>query len=1123
VLALQHRVIPPHLHLREANPHIPWDELPVVIPTERLPWPKRERPRLAGVSAFGMSGTNVHVVLEEAPEVAAASPAGASEESPLERPLHLLCLSAKNEAALQELAERYQDHLASHPDDAAADICFTANAGRDHFSDRIGVVAGSTAQLHERLTAYLAAGECAGLLSGRVTVGKPPQLAFLFTGQGSQYAGMGRELYLTSPAFRSSLEHCDQILAPLLDRPLLSLLFPEDPDQAHWLDQTVYTQPALFAFEYSLAQLWFSWGLRPSALLGHSIGEYVAACLAGVFSLEQGLSLVAARGRLMQRLPGEGAMAAVFAAATEVEAALAPWGGAVAVAADNGPRHTVVAGEARFVAEACATLGERGLRTRPLRVAQAFHSPLLEPMLGEFAELAARISYRAPQLPVISNLSGEVAGDEMAGADYWVRQARQRVRFGAGVASLAERGVGVCLEVGPQPTLSRLASESAEARAAGVEFLASLDRQGRDWEQMLGALSGLYLRGAEVDWAGFEVGYRRRRVALPTYPFQRERYWVSGGRVAAEPRPRAASPAAGTHPLLGGRVAEAWAEGARFEIGLSAAQPSYLSEHRVFGAAVVPAAAYLEMMRAAAGDLARGGAVELEGASFRRALVLAEGREQRLQVVARPGASGICEVRIYSASGEEVEPTWVLHATASALAAGHEEPVAPLDLGALRVRCPQEISAEELYESYRGQGLDYGPSFRPIQSLWRGEGEALALLRLPEGLEGEAARYGLHPALLDGGFQTLGAVFHMDGDRGGAGGDETYLPVGLRGLKVYEPPGRVLWCHARAAGEGGGRTESAELRLISPEGRLVAAAEGLEMRRASREAVLQQAQEPAENWLYEVVWREQAVTPRVAGGGGKGWLILTDGEGVGEELAARLRAGGEAVKVAWAGREWRELSADACELDAESAADYEQLLRWAEGDEGRLGGVVYFGALGAGEQGSEEGAGEPAGGAGPWEMKMGRRLGRACRTTLSLAQSLAGLPRAPRLWLVTGGAQAAGGSVTAEGLAQTPVWGLGKAIALEQPELKCTLLDLGPGPVAEAAATIFAEIVSGGEERQVAYRESRRYVARLARDGRGGTGDGARLRLPAREPFELRPAKGGEIGGPARSKSRSGP
>jgi acyl transferase domain-containing protein len=519
VLALQHREIPPHLHFHRLTPGVTLLKTTMVVPTAPMAWPARDGRRIAGVSSFGFSGTNAHVVLEEAP----ASPVAAPEAV---RPMHVLALSARSEPALVQLAERYVMHLERDPAPELADVCFTANSGRAHFAHRLGLVAGSREQAREQLAAFVAGTAAARPNHGTVR-GDAPGVVFLFTGQGSQYVGMGRELYETQPTFRKALERCAELLE--LDRPLLSVLLPKDGESSP-LDETAYTQPALFALEWALSELWRSWGIEPAAVMGHSVGEYVAACVAGVLSLEDALRLVAARGRLMQALPSGGAMAAVMAGEARVAAAIAPYGDALSIAAINGPEDVVVSGAETALTDLLARLHGEKVRAKRLAVSHAFHSALLDPALAELERVAGQVTWSAPRIALVSNVTGRFVEDGLlAQPAYWRCHARESVRFAAGMATLFGRGHRVFLEVGPDPTLLGLARRCAPDELEG-SWLPSLRRGRPEWGQILESLRDLYVLGAKVDWKGLDHDYPRRRVVLPTYPFQRSRFWVEGAR-----------------------------------------------------------------------------------------------------------------------------------------------------------------------------------------------------------------------------------------------------------------------------------------------------------------------------------------------------------------------------------------------------------------------------------------------------------------------------------------------------------------------------------------------------------------------------------------------------------------
>ncbi|MBU0485488.1 MAG: SDR family NAD(P)-dependent oxidoreductase [Proteobacteria bacterium] len=526
VLALGHHTIPGHLHFKAANPLLRLEAIPAMIPVEKIAWPnERAGGRLrAGVSSFGFSGTNAHLVLEEAPVI------GVTGDNEPERPLHLLTISAPTEDGLARLLARYRSFFDSASEESLADLAWAANTGRAHFNHRVSVVAGSVADIKEKLGASAGSVKQTGLFKG---VGAaPPKIAFLFTGQGSQFAGMGRELYDTQPTFRQALDRCAQVLDSILDLPLLEIIYPQKPGGKAVIDQTAYTQPALFSIEYALCELWKSWGVSPTGVMGHSVGEYAAACAAGVFSLEEGLALIAARGRLMQALPGDGAMAAIYAAEAVVLAAIRPFSGAISVAAVNGPQLTVISGLADPVAKVMAEFEGRGLRVQRLNVSHAFHSPLMEPILESFGKIAGKINYSAPQLDLIGNLTGELIGEEVPSASYWVGHVREAVRFAAGMEALYQQGYRLFIEIGPHPVLLGMGRKCLPAE--DCIWLPSLFRGGGDWQQMLRSLGELYVRGAKIDWQGFDRDYRRRKKSLPTYPFNGEKYWLKPGKAVRE-------------------------------------------------------------------------------------------------------------------------------------------------------------------------------------------------------------------------------------------------------------------------------------------------------------------------------------------------------------------------------------------------------------------------------------------------------------------------------------------------------------------------------------------------------------------------------------------------------------
>ncbi|HEX6270322.1 MAG TPA: amino acid adenylation domain-containing protein [Anaerolineales bacterium] len=556
VLALQHEAIPPHLHLKEINPYLSLEDSRLEIGTYLRPWKRRERPRFAGISSFGFGGTNAHLIVSEAPPVRSSAPT----LDGLERPRHIIALSAKTKSALRELARRISIPLES-VSEPLADIGFTTNTGRSHFEHRLAIQAGSTRELKAELDAFISNSESPNTSIGQVGPGRKPKIAFLFTGQGSQYLGMGLQLYETQPVFRTALDRCAEILKPILGRSLLEIIYPSDGSTE--LDQTTYTQPALFALECALAEMWRSWGIEPQAVLGHSVGEYVAAYVAGVFSLEDGLRLIAERARLMGALPRNGGMAAVFADATWVSEVLKAYQDQVSIAATNGPQNTVISGESVAVQAIMAYLAELGIASKPLAVSHAFHSPLVDPILDDFDSAARQMQFDTPRLALISNRTGDILEpDQVPDAAYWRDHIRAEVKFYKGMQSLASLGIDAFIEIGPNPVLLGMGQRCLPETQA--TWLPSL-RQGQDnWQVILNSLGKLYIQGAEVDWLGFDQGYTRHKVSLPNYPFERQRYWFQPPSTSHQPiqdRQSVALTAAhydnASHPLLGHRLRSA--------------------------------------------------------------------------------------------------------------------------------------------------------------------------------------------------------------------------------------------------------------------------------------------------------------------------------------------------------------------------------------------------------------------------------------------------------------------------------------------------------------------------------------------------------------------------------------
>nr|APD72077.1 type I polyketide synthase 12 [Streptomyces sp.] len=830
VLALRHGVLPQTLHVDAPSSHVDWKAGGVSLLTKPVEWPEGDRVRRAGVSSFGISGTNAHVLIEQAPRPTA-------EDTPAEdTPAETLAggprtggmrtggtrtgatpaiaqtvpgvvpwpVSGRGAAALDAQLDRIRTFAAAPaPGHTPLDIGFSLATTRSAFEHRAVLLASSG-------EAAGAAGAAELTEVARGTAGRG-RLALLFTGQGSQRPGMGRELYGRFAVFAEALDEVCAVLDPLLGCSLREAIQQErDEDTADGagpLDGTGLTQPALFAVEVALFRLVESWGVVPDFVAGHSIGEIAAAHVAGVFSLEDAARLVAARASLMAALPAGGAMVAVQAAEDEVRSLLA---GEVSIAAVNGPSSVVISGAEDGVLALAGRLAGEGRRTTRLPVSHAFHSSLMDPMLEEFRAVAAELAYRPPSVPVVSNVTGALATtDELCSAAYWVRHVRDTVRFGDTVTELAGHGVTTFLELGPDGVLSALVPESVQDPAVAALPLLRKDRP--EETAAVTALAGLYTRGVAVDWAALFAGTGARRVELPTYAFQRERFWPTVRAVAGDASGLGLT-AAG-HPLLGAAVTMAGSDETVLTGLLSARAHPWLADHRVEGRIVLPATAFAELALHA-GD--RAGADRLAELTLPAPLTLPEQDAVTTQVRVGPedAGTGHREVTVHARPAGRDEEPWTLHAR-GVLTPG--EPGEPgedaFDTTLWPPRDAQPVALDGLYERLAGAGMAYGPAFRGLLGVWRREAEVFAEVAQPAGA-GDSGAYGIHPALLDAAVRAAGA---LDPE----GGAATPLPVEWHGLTLHATGSATL--RVRITAGPGGIT----LRAVDATGAPVLSAESV--------------------------------------------------------------------------------------------------------------------------------------------------------------------------------------------------------------------------------------------------------------------------------------------------------
>jgi acyl transferase domain-containing protein/surfactin synthase thioesterase subunit/acyl carrier protein len=1058
-LTLKYGKIPPSLHFKRPNPKIDFGDSPFFVNACCGNW-QQETPRLAAVNSLGLGGTNAFAVLEEPP----LPEDGAGTRGP---PLFAFTFSGKTYSALRASMERYYSWIGQFPELSAQDLSFTLTSGRTHFSIRSCVLASSLRELQSAIADGLARTRDEKKSEDR-------RLAFLFSGQGSQYAGMGKELYRSHPAFRATIDRCAEALRDSLPRPLLEVLFGEG-DVSSLIHETAFTQPALFVVQAALTDLWRSWGVVPDVVLGHSVGEFAAAYCAEVYTLEDCLRLVVDRARLMQALPPQGTMASIFAAEATVAKVIEQHNAKrIAIAAVNAPQNTVISGDRDLVVAIMENFKSAGVRCQELTVSHAFHSPLIQPAIEAFAATAASIPASAPKINWVSTTTG-VSVTGPVDAQYWYDHGLNAVGFADGMKALSDLGVTDFVELGPDGTLLALGQQCI--RGGTQTWLGSLDNRRGDWTGLMTSLGELYCRGYEIDWDGFNAFNRRRRISLPTYPFERQRFWLDDDRTAGFSPRSSHSKDCG---LAGEHLRSALPE-SQFEASYGLKVLPYLDDHRIYGMPVLPMTGAIAALCDAARRHFGTDAVALGNFQYRDALVLPEAGERIVQTILTPVDGTTAECRLASIDAEMKEQ-WRTHIICLAQKDGAErteERLASIELSEVIQRCATSISVDHYYLALRELGLEYGPSFRGIEALYRGEHEILAHVVMPEQLA-ESTSY-LHPALLDACLHTYTALVKPDLDFDSAASRQRccYLPIEFERFDGRRRGTRDVWVHSvrRTGREGADMRFTTDIAIYANDGGLIAEIRGLSLKQIPPDSFGARPESGKIDWLYQLKWTKIPALshrPEIPSDEPAGWLVLADRKDVGSRFADMLRERGDPCRVVFADdpvddtadRSWRDA--------VDSPEAWKDLVAQAAvGSKRRMRGVVNFWSLDL-----------PRVGMTVDQLESAQRV--VLGSTLSLLQAVVepGQPLsvAPRIWLVTRNVVSVSPDDSPSDPASAALWGFGRSAALEHPQIWGGLLDLGAETSsAEEAAGLLDEILQGDGEDQLALRNGHRFAPRLVR------------------------------------------
>ena len=1074
-LALRHRAIPPSLHFAEPNPLIPFDKLPLRVAQTFTPWPENGGRAVAGVSSFGFGGANAHVVLTEAPQVRVTQPADDTAEDRVE----LLPLSARSPEALAALAGRYEVALAAGV--PLADLCYTAGARRGHHDHRLAVVGDSPAELSESLAAYRQGVPHPGLSAERCRPGQRPGVVFLFSGQGSQWCGMGQRLHAEEPVFRDALAMCDRAMRPHLDGSVLAELL--DDNAQSQLSDIGIIQPAIFAVQVALTALWRSWGVEPEAVVGHSLGEVAAAHVAGALSLEDAARVICGRARLLRRARRRGRMVAAELSLAEAQELIAGEQSRVAVASSNSHRSTVLSGDPAVLTDLVTALQQRGRFCRWVDVDVASHSPQMVALRADLTDVLAGLRPSVATIPMYSTVTGELLADGAFDEAYWVENLCSPVRFSAAVRRLLDLGRDTFLEVSPHPILLSAVREDAEDLGRACSLLPSMRRDDGGRATLLSSLSALYTRGQHVAWEQLHP-WGGRCVAAPTYPWQRDRFWLDPTDTGNAPARHVTS----DRPAWRGPLRSSVHPQTVFsEIEVGTELMPELTDHRVHGSVVLPAATLFKLV--SAGVARAFGAVGclLRDVVFHRSLVLTDAQQRTVQLVLQGDPPGRVSFECYGLEpGTSGSSGWSLLASGTI---DTDEPDTDDDEWHLpetiQTHCPDSISGPSFYRLLAGHGLQYGPGFQAVAEIWRRDGEAIARLTPPVAGSSIVDADDFEAPVLDACFQVLAATLPP---RNGQSRD-TYLPVGVSELRNHGTFLNGIWCHAllRAGLDPEPDTIEGDVFLLHEDGQVAVAVRGLRLQRIP-DATPATGATNLRDRLYELRWQpatlgvpDQNTPSRPVEAGS--WLIFSDGGTTSDTLRHLLKQHSQTCLLVEPGVDFARLGPDSYRLDPAQPQHFRRLLEEAFAEtRPPCRGVVHLWNLMA----------APPAETSTDSLASARAYGTASVLHLVQALTESGWPDPPRLWLVTRGAQAVDIDIETVSIAQAPLWGMGRSIDHEHPELRCSRVDLASGGGPEEVHALVQELRADTPEADVALRGSRRYVARLVRY------DDAYVRKPAR-------------------------
>jgi acyl transferase domain-containing protein/acyl carrier protein len=1052
ILGLKHKKIPPSIHYNTPNPHIPFNELNLNVNNELKPWPGGESPSLAGVSSFGFGGTNVHVVVREAEDIIERS---GEEFSLSDTTCNLFTLSATSDESLQSSAGAFRELISTDTSVSIGDICYAAGTRRGQDNCRLAIISNSRKELGDSLYAFTRGEDGPDLLIGNEVPDQQRKLVFVFSGQGGQWLGMGRELIKKEPVFYNAIKSIDQIIQTNFGWSLMTLLC--DAESRSRLDEIDMVQPAIFAIQVALAELWRSWGIIPDAVTGHSMGEIAAAHVAGILGLKDAIQVVCYRSQLLKKVSGQGRMLATGLSKVEAAKLLNGFPTDITIAAINGPESIVFSGGTDSIVKMMETLEGQNIFCKAVNVDVASHSSQMDQLRSDLIQGLSELSPQSSMIPIYSSVTGDRAGKLLLNGQYWMDNIREPVLFSDAIEKMLEDGYSRFIEIGPHPVLLGSIQLIAQSTRRSVEVFASLRRDEPEKEILLRTLARLYTQGFSIDWKKL-YPLHSKHVRLPMISWQRQRYWLDHTRSHSN---NSWHHAGHMHPLLGERMNFA-STPTSFIWQTSFDEPilNFLSDHIIGNEILFPAAGYIEMALQAASELELMISHTLCDVVFKESMVLYNEGPRTIQSILSPGENESFVFSIYSRISEK--ENWILHASAKLIKKSNPEELMAtngIHHDLIRQKSTSEFTAEKFYHFLQSGGIRYGPGFRGIQHIWTKGNESLGYISLPELLQYDSQHYQIHPALLDACLQVLAAT------QEDSPGHSLYLPRGCKQVTFFSqsvPPN--LWSHVTLRSEHDAGTDiiNADFKLYDNNDRIIAELVGFQLQRTSRHVRLMRSQQDI--WLYQLSWqiKQMSNVSTVSHQNGKHWLILADDNGLGRELARQIENDGGRCHLVLCDETIKKSGKENDEIDVDL------INKKLNETSSPLHGVIYLWGISMPTLSASANTSENS-------------IHLSGSTSLifliqSLAKRIAGLPR---LWIVTRGAQSVkpGEAVAVE---QSTLWGVGKVTNLELPEFKCSCIDIDPSQSNQETITLLIKELSiDDREDQVAFRGGVRFVHRL--------------------------------------------